>query len=43
LKEKYDVDIALLKEAMLDLLQLLKNPDKLAEISNASKLETSRQ
>ena len=43
LKEKYDVDIALLKKAMLDMQQLLKNPDKLAEISNASKLETSRQ
>ena len=33
LKEKYDTDIALLKEAMLDMQQLLKNPEKLAEIS----------
>jgi integrase len=37
LKEKYDSDIALLKEAMLDLQQLLKNPEKLAEISRAAK------
>ncbi len=33
LKEKYDVDIALLKEAMLDMQQLLKSPEKLAELS----------
>ena len=37
LKEKYDTDIALLKEAMLDMKQLLKNPEKLAEISRAVK------
>src|SRR5215469_1041588 len=36
LKQKYDADIALLKEAMLDLQQLLKNPEKLAEISRAA-------
>jgi integrase len=37
LKQKYDADIALLKEAMLDMQQLLKSPDKLAEISRAAK------
>jgi hypothetical protein len=42
LKEKYDTDIALLKEAMLDLQQLLKNPHKLAEISQAAKPEIAR-
>jgi integrase len=36
LKEKYDTDIALLKEAMLDMQQILKNPEKLAEISRAA-------
>ena len=41
LQEKYDADIALLKEAMLDLQQLLKNPEKLAEISRAVKSEIS--
>ena len=41
LKEKYDSDIALLKEAMLDMQQLLKNPEKLAEISRAAKPEIS--
>ena len=35
LKEKYDTDIALLKEAMLDMQQLLKNPEKVAEIRAA--------
>ncbi|MFZ0510894.1 MAG: hypothetical protein WAM14_04740, partial [Candidatus Nitrosopolaris sp.] len=39
LKEKYDTDIALLKEAMLDMQQLLKNPEKLAEISRAARPE----
>jgi hypothetical protein len=33
LKKKYDADMALLKQAMCDMQQLLKNPDKLAEIS----------
>ncbi|MGB6593898.1 MAG: site-specific integrase [Candidatus Nitrosopolaris sp.] len=42
LKEKYDTDIALLKEAMLDMQQLLKNPEKLAEISRAAKPEILR-
>jgi integrase len=37
LKQKYDADIALLKEAMLDMQQLLKNPERLAEISRAVK------
>jgi integrase len=36
LREKYDTDIALLKNQMLDLQQLLKNPEKLAEISRAA-------
>jgi hypothetical protein len=31
---KYDVDIALLKEAMLDMQQLPKNPERLAEYSH---------
>jgi hypothetical protein len=35
--EKKDNDIALLKEAMLDMQQLLKNPEKLAEISQVVK------
>jgi hypothetical protein len=35
MKEKYDADIALLKEAMKDMQQLLKNPEKLAQISKA--------
>ena len=33
LREKYDTDIALLKEAMADMQQLLKNPGRLAELS----------
>jgi hypothetical protein len=36
LQEKYDADIALLKEAMLDMQRLLKNPEKLAELSKIS-------
>jgi hypothetical protein len=36
LKEKYDTDIALLREAMLDMQQLLKNPERLAKISTAA-------
>ena len=35
LKEKYDTDIALLNEGMLDMQKLLKNPEKLVEISRA--------
>jgi integrase len=42
LKAKYDTDIALLKEGMLDMQQLLKNPEKLAEISRAAKPEIHR-
>jgi len=30
IERKYDTDIALLKEAILDMQQLLKNPEKLA-------------
>jgi len=33
--ESKDKDIALLKEAMLDMQRLLKNPERLAEISRA--------
>ena len=42
LKEKYDTDIALLKEAMLDMQQILKNPEKLAEIFRVAKPAISR-
>jgi integrase len=42
LKAKYDTDIALLKEGMLDMRELLKNPEKLAEISRAAKPEIHR-
>src|SRR5262249_14859647 len=41
LKEKYDADIALLKEAMLDMQRLLKNPERLAEISRTATPEFS--
>ena len=34
MQEKYDTDIAVLKEAVQDMQQLLKNPTKLADISN---------
>jgi hypothetical protein len=34
--EKKDKDVALLKEAILDMQQLIKNPEKLAEISRAA-------
>jgi hypothetical protein len=34
MKEKYDADIELLKNAISDMQQLLKNPIKLAEISS---------
>jgi integrase len=33
LKERYDSDITLLKDAIYDMQQLLKNPEKLAEIA----------
>ena len=36
IERKYDADIALLKEAILDMQQLLKNPEKLAELSKIS-------
>jgi hypothetical protein len=36
MKGKYDTDIALLKDAMYDMQQLLKNPEKLAEIAKLS-------
>ena len=35
MKIKYDTDIHMLKEAIVDMQQLLKNPEKLAEISQA--------
>jgi integrase/recombinase XerD len=35
LRKKYDADIALLKEAMSDMQQLLKNPTKLVEIASS--------
>jgi integrase/recombinase XerD len=41
LQEKYDTDIALLKEAMRDMQQLLKNPETLAEVSRTAKPEIS--
>jgi integrase len=42
LKQKYDTDIALLKDQMLDMQQLLKNPEKLAEISRRANAEMHR-
>jgi 7,8-dihydro-6-hydroxymethylpterin-pyrophosphokinase len=33
LREKYDTDIALLKEAISDMQQLLKNPTKILELT----------
>lgn len=36
MREKYDTDIALLKEAITDMQQLLKNPERLAEINKAA-------
>jgi integrase/recombinase XerD len=42
MEQKHDTDIALLKEAILDMQKLLKNPEKLAEISRASKPEIHR-
>lgn len=40
MKGKYDTDIALLKDAISDMQQLLKNPKKLTEISQLSNPET---
>jgi hypothetical protein len=37
LKERYDSDITLLKGAIYDMQQLLKDPEKLAEIAKLSK------
>ena len=34
-KEKYDEEIALLKQAVSEMQQLLKNPQKLIEISHS--------
>jgi len=42
LKQKYDTDIALLKDQMRDMQQLLKNPERLAEISRRVKPEMHR-
>ena len=39
IEQKYDTDIALLKDAMLEMQQLLKNPEKVAEILRAAKPE----
>src|SRR5918999_2778169 len=39
MKGKYDSDIALLKDAIYDMQQLLKNPEKLAEIAKLSNRE----
>ena len=39
LKERYDSDIALLKDAIYDMQQLLKDPEKLAEIAKVSNLK----
>jgi phage host-nuclease inhibitor protein Gam len=35
ISEKYDADIALLKNAIDEMQQLLKNPDSLVKIANA--------
>jgi hypothetical protein len=40
MREKYDTDIDLLKNAISDMQQLLKNPAKLAEVSEDSNQET---
>jgi integrase len=39
LKEKYGAELALLKDQLRDVQQLLKNPEKLAEIYQSAKLE----
>jgi hypothetical protein len=43
MREKYDSEITLLKDAIFDMQQLLKNPEKLSEISKISIPETSQQ
>ena len=40
LREKYDTDIELLKNAISDMQQLLKNPERLAEINKAAAANT---
>ncbi|MGC2572675.1 MAG: hypothetical protein WA364_14280 [Candidatus Nitrosopolaris sp.] len=42
IEQKYDTDIALLKEAMSQMQQLLTNPEKVAEILSAAKPEFIR-
>jgi integrase len=39
LRERYDTDITLLKDAMYDMQQLLRDPEKLAEIAKQSNRE----
>ena len=41
MKERYDVDISLLKEAISDMQLLLKNPSRLLEISKSITQEVS--
>ena len=41
IREKYDEDIALLKDAIHDMQQLLKNPDRLFEISKNRSFDDS--
>jgi hypothetical protein len=41
MKERYDVDISLLKEAIYDMQLLLKNPSRLIEISKSTSQEVS--
>ena len=41
LREKYDTDIELLKNAISDMQQLLKNPERLAELSQSTTLTSS--
>jgi hypothetical protein len=43
MREKYDTDIALLKDAISDMQQLLKNPAKLEEISYSANNQESYQ
>jgi integrase len=43
MKEKYDSDMMLLKEAVKDMQELLKNPAKLIEISRASNSDLVRK
>ena len=43
LKQRYDADIALLKETVLEMEQLLKNPEKLAELSKICIIEATHE